>query len=93
MILTRVPLEYQQTEIVGMREKGDMETESKYLTKMHESPATSFFAFTNVLQPLVSKCRFGLPAFHFKKYLTQKPNMEPNKHFLQEKYVHVFQNL
>ena len=40
----------------------ETETKSKDLTKTQASPATSFFATTNVLQPLVSKCRFGCPA-------------------------------
>lgn len=39
---------------------------------MHVSPARSFLELTNVLQPLVSKCRFGWPAFHFKKYTAGK---------------------
>jgi hypothetical protein len=41
-----------------MRER-EREREGENLRKIHASPATSFFAVTKLLQPLVSKCRLG----------------------------------
>ena len=45
------------------------------LTKVQESPGVCFFADTNVLQPLVSKCRFGWPAiFSLRQYVNAQLN-------------------
>ena len=46
----------------------EREGERENLRKINSSPATSFFAVTKVLQPLVSKCRFGWPESMWFKY-------------------------
>jgi len=52
----------QGEETVAKREKGN-----NHHMKSTESPATSLLALTNMLQPVVRRCRFGCPEMTCKQ--------------------------